>query len=106
MSKKIRTEVRLDPEVHGKLKALAANSGLSMNQVIEGVLSWAADRGTPGRAVCEVMGKCEVIYAEQEPTEQACWFGQVGEFDGHDLAYAGDVAFELDYSGPRSVVTW
>ena len=106
MSKKIRTEVRLDPEVHRQLKDLAADSGLSMNQVIEGVLAWASTRGNPGRARFEVMGPHMVIYKEDEPTEHVCWFGLRGKFDGDDLIRGGEVVFELDYTGARAVTPW
>lgn len=110
MNKKVRTEVRLDSRVHARLKGLAEVSGLSLNQVMEGLLTWGAANGYPGHPdvwECEDRGVTCVGVGDHDA--QVAWFGKASEAigpDGEGGLTEGVVAFVLDYSGTRAVVPW
>jgi len=103
MARKIRCEVRVDPAVHAKAKALAEKAGVSLSQLIEGVMWWAVEHGHAGRPLTEEVGLEEFVTNDPEH-DQCVWFGSCGiEDDGGGIASFGRVCFELDYAGPRMV---
>lgn len=107
MARKIRFEARLDEQIHRRLKRLADASGLSMNQLTEGILAWAVAKGHAGRVrPVDVLGG-QVMHSDEE--DGVVWFGEPGRVaddDEQQPSLVGRVYFELDYSGSRAVVDW
>jgi len=101
MSRKARFEFRLDAAVHRRAKQLAEDAGLSMNQLLEGIVTWAVGCGHPGHPVPKRMGSARLIESREG---EAVWFGDDGHPD--DEGNAGDafVHFVLDFSASRCVV--
>lgn len=103
---KSRCELRLDPVVHERMKKLADKSGLSMNQLVEGILAWAGANGFPGSP--SVDAKQELV--KTKPLQQVLWFGhdglerdESGEVLGPDGS-GGQIAFMLDFRATRAMV--
>ena len=107
MARKIRFEARLDEQIHQRLKRLADSSGLSMNQLTEGILAWAVAKGHAGRVrPVDVLGG-QVMQSDDE--DGVLWFGEAGAITDDEFEQphrVGLVYFELDYSGSRAVVDW
>lgn len=106
MTQKARCELRLDPVVHTRMKKLADKSGLSMNQLVEGILAWAGTNGYAGSPIVDEQQ--ELIKTKTLP--QVLWFGHNGmEYDesgkmlGPDGS-GGQIAFMLDYRATRAMV--
>ncbi len=88
------------------MKNLADKSGLSMNQLVEGILAWAGSNGHAGSPNVDV--KQELI--RTKPLPQVLWFGhdgmesdESGESIGPDGS-GGQIAFLLDYRATRAMV--
>jgi HicB family. len=96
--RKTRYELRLDPDLHAKARALADAAGVSMNQLLEGVVAWAVQHGHPGRPI--LREDHPVIDSAEGP---AVWFGTDGRDPEDDLP--GEVVFVLDFSPARAVRT-
>lgn len=93
-------QVRLDGDVHEKLKAAAATAGISMNQLIQGVLRWAGDHVRQGRPTLK--GK---VVGEQ-PCGECVWFGHVTKPMGiGERGHEGMFVFMLDYSDRKALNT-
>ena len=104
--KKSRCELRLDPVVHDRMKKLADKSGLSMNQLVEGILAWAGANGYAGSPIVDE--QAELIKTTSLP--QVLWFGHDGmERDDSGKTVGpdgsgGQIAFMLDYRATRAMV--
>lgn len=93
-------QVRLDADVHEKLKTAAATAGISMNQLIQGVLRWAGDHVRQGRPT--LSGKT----IGEEPCAECVWFGVPTKPVGiGDRGHEGDFVFLLDYSDRKALST-
>lgn len=100
MTKKARFEIRIDPDTHSALKDLSDQIGVSMNQVIEGILVWAAERSHAGYP-SPINSQASAIDTDPGP---AVWFGESGfDDEGREV---GDARFDflLDFAPGRSVV--
>lgn len=108
MANKIRMEVRIDEGVQAKLKALASSADVSLSQLVDGVLSWAAAHGHVGRPSVEREGDRLCILEDPEGEDEVLWFGKESVLspDGQVTVTDGVVAFILDYSAGRAVTAW
>lgn len=108
MSRKQRLELRLDPDIVERVRSLAKESGLSMNQLLEGVVAWASMCGHVGRPRYEDVNAALVV--ETEPEAGVLWFGDEGwlidEETGDKIQPNGDsvVHLLLDFTPRRAVV--
>lgn len=102
MADKARIDLRLDPDVHADLKRLADSSGLSLNQLLQGVARWASQNGHPGRPTFhEHLGFVGTV-----DEDQMIWFGETDEDDTpppKEGELHAHVAFVLDYSDRAAV---
>ena len=103
MASKTRVDLRLDDDVHRGLKQLAEEAGLSLNQVLGGILRWANQNAHVGRPIPgEVRGMIASI-----DDEDVIWFGKSGQEPESDVdegpSLDGDVVFVLDFSGRAAV---
>lgn len=102
MAEKARIDLRLDPKVHADLKQLADQSGLSLNQLLQGIARWASQNGHPGRPTFHESG----LFTGTADEDQVIWFGETDEDDEPtprtDELHA-NVAFVLDYSDRAAV---
>jgi len=108
MPQKTRTEIRLDPRVHERAKQLAAEAGISVNQLLEGVITWAMGNGQAGRPDETWTEQAGVI--QSEPEEGVVWFGSSGmtldpRGKVEEVSGDGHVVFVLDFTAGRAVVT-
>lgn len=92
-------QLRLNPEVHEKLKNEAKTANISMNQLIQGVCQWAADNIRQGRPV-----KDAGVLIEKRATE-CVWFGYPQESEIEDIDERKSTAFHfiMDFSGRNAV---
>jgi len=100
MKQKARFETRVDPETHARLRQLADDAGVSMNQLIEGVLVWAMSKAYPGRPRIHDNGPG--YYDSTE--DPAVWFGFDGFKPDGEPVGNGHVLFVLDFSPGRPIV--
>jgi hypothetical protein len=111
---KVRLELRLDVDVHSKLKDIAEHCGLSLNQVIEGICDVCGRYAVAGEPL-KLGGDC-VFTTMEKP--RCVWFGVISshgmsakEWEAYvvehesnpPLVTKGEVWFGLDYSERRIV---
>jgi|GEM_PF-2542371 len=105
MIEKTRCQIRLDPIVHERLKALASGSDLSVNQLVEGILAWAganAHYGIP-------RPREDHPLIESAPVSQVVWFGNDGTVRDEsgkiaDIDGPSQISFMLDFRATRAMV--
>lgn len=96
---KARIDLRLDPSVHASLKRLSEESGLSLNQLLQGLARWATQTGHAGAP--NWIDDLDVVQTEKEPG--VVWFGRNGiNPDGEPMG-GGEVLLVLDFT-ERSAV--
>ncbi len=100
MERKARFETRLDSDTHARLRKLAEEAGVSMNQVIEGVLLWAATKAYAGLPAPHENGSGYFESVEAP----AVWFGFDGFTEEGEPVGGGEVLFVLDFSPGRAVI--
>lgn len=110
---KVAFQVRCERETFERVKKLAEEGGVSLNQLVHGLLRWAAANGHAGEPKLRDDGK----FAEVEPQEGVVYFGtpwswvdeyaSKEEFDSGDPSgrrlEGGKYYFKLDYTA-RHVV--
>lgn len=107
---KVRVDLRIDPELMDAVQDLADRSGLSVNQlvggIVRGVVPWA-HVGLADELVAPDGTAEEVFVLDCEPG--AVWFGD----EGYEPVAGGGVErvrptslwFGLDYRGERNVIS-
>lgn len=105
MKQKARCEVRLDPAVHERIKLLADDCGLSLNQLVEGILAWAGTNAYPGVPT----QRLDDATVATDPESHIVWFGHDGmerDPEGHAIGADGDgqISFILDFRATRAMV--
>ncbi|QEG41825.1 hypothetical protein [Roseimaritima ulvae] len=107
---KSRLETRVDEELAGKFKEIAETAGISVNQLLQGLVVWAVDnavQGTPvydertGEVTTEPRQGClyfghESAFIDEETNE----YGEVVEGPYHTN---GKVHFVLDFSYQNAI---
>src|SRR5262245_17082555 len=98
VEEKARVELRLDRVVFDGLVKLSSESGISLNQLMQGLGRWAIRNGQPGEGIRDEFGNVRV-------TRQAgcVFFGVAGHHaivneDGDEEWRKGDVIFNLDFT--------
>lgn len=105
MKEKARCQLRLEPIVHERLKAVASRSDLSLNQLVEGILAWAganAHYGIP-------QPREDQPQIETTPVSQVVWFGHDGTVRDErgkitDIDGPSQISFMLDFRATRAMV--
>ena len=111
-TEKPRLEIRFDSDVYGKMQSLAERSGISVNQLVNGVMRWAVANGYAGEAAyddeamlhanpqagCVFFGKMPIRMHEDERD----WRSSRGEEPG-EWSHKGNVVFSLDFTERRVV---
>lgn len=93
-------QLRLDSRVHEKLKTEAQRSGISLNQLMRGILRWASGRIQQGRA------ELENRRISSSPSPERVWFGEPTRDPGMgDPGTVGRFFFQLDFSDETALVT-
>ncbi len=105
MKKKARCELRLEPVVHERLKSLAGQCDLSLNQLVEGILAWA---GTNAHVGIPKPREDEPVI-ESDAESHVVWFGHDGTVRDSkgkivDIDGPGQVCFLLDFRATRAMV--
>ena len=72
---------------------------MSVNQLIQGVMSWAVDHAYPGLPCVDHNGEGYI----QSTDETGVWFGTSGYDDDDNPIGDGEVVFALDFTSRRSV---
>ena len=112
-SSKSRFELRFDSEVYEGIRRLAEQSGISVNQLMQGLAGWAIKRGIPGESERDEDGFVKVrdqpgcVFfgkrgANWKPGEREEWEEAYGE-DMGDYREQGEVIFTLDFTVRRVV---
>ncbi|OYP34507.1 hypothetical protein [Rhodopirellula sp. MGV] len=108
---KVRLETRIDPKIADQFRAIAEEAGVSVNQILQGLIIWATDNAVQGTPVETDAGE---LYAEPRP---GCLFvGQESfftdeEFDENGQLIAptklvpGVVHLVLDFSVQNAIRT-
>ena len=90
-SEKVRLELNFEKEIYEKIKSLADRAELSMNQLLQGITTWAIKNGHAGEPCLKEdgdLGEKEINTVER----QGCvWFGP---------AYGSEprIVFTLDFT--------
>lgn len=92
MPQKTRVELRFDAHLHDRIKALAAELDVSVNQLVQSVMAWAVDHAHVGLPEEVERGVFATVDAP------AVWFGDEGVDENGDGTGEGYVAFALDFS--------
>lgn len=92
MPPKTRVELRFDAHLHERIKALAAELDVSVNQLVQSVMAWAVDHANVGLPEEVERG----VFATTEAP--AVWFGDEGVDEDGEATGEGFVAFALDFS--------
>jgi len=106
MKEKARCQIRLDPRVHERLKTLAIDSDLSINQLVEGILAWSVNNAHSGLPNVRE----DPPFVDTSPATNVVWFGHDGaERDEHGKvidvsAEPGQICFMLDFRATRATV--
>jgi hypothetical protein len=99
---KARLELRVDQDVYDGIVALAMSVGVSVNQLAQGVLRWAANNANLGEVQQDETG--DLSTREQDG---CVWFGREAgdcrEEDGSIGHDRGECAFALDFTERRVV---
>lgn len=99
MSQKTRFELRFDADLHERIRGLADAAGVSVNHLMQGVMSWAVRHAHVGlpKTIDEQFG----LYGSKD--EPGIWFGDDGtDGSGVDIG-GGRVLFALDFTPGRAV---
>lgn len=100
MRQKARFETRVETETHARLRELADAAGVSMNQLVEGILVWAMSKAYPGKPVVHENGP-----GYYDSTDApAVWFGFDGFTHKGEPVGNGQVLFVLDFSPNRPII--
>ncbi|MCE5279352.1 MAG: hypothetical protein ABFD92_01980 [Planctomycetaceae bacterium] len=91
----VRLELRLEADLARSIKKLAASSGMSVNQVMQGVARWAVDHAHAGMPV---VSQDEELYTRK--AVGVVWFGVEGK---RGVGPEPHVVFAVDYSSGRVV---
>ena len=106
--------LRTDADVHDSVRLLSDRVGVSLNQVLHGLVRWAAQHGIPGEAVRDKAG-----FLRSREIQGCVWFGKLGcrarDMDEHlkELIYQmgdepeddkGKYFFKLDFTERRVIV--
>jgi hypothetical protein len=108
---KTRLELRFDPELTERVKRLADDAGVSVNQLLQGLSQWAVDnavRGEPYRdenglvrvreqAGCIFFGRVAENRTPEEIDDLEAHYGRKWEPD------KGSIVFVLDFTVRRVV---
>ncbi|NNJ26790.1 toxin-antitoxin system HicB family antitoxin [Alienimonas chondri] len=108
-SKPVPMQVRLDPELHAKVKDLAEQTDISVNQLVQGVLRWAVENAVHGEP--EIRPGFQFVNRREVPG--CVFFGRTGTWTREDpederterVGDYGCVFFGLDFSGRGLVRT-
>ena len=106
MKEKARCQIRLDPNVHERLKSLAAQSDLSLNQLLEGILAWSANNAHSGYP----RPREDPPLVDTHPMSNVVWFGHDGilrDPNGKATELADEpsqICFLLDFRPSRASV--
>jgi len=105
MKEKAKCQLRLEPAVHERLKALAKRSDLSLNQLAEGILAWAGTNAHTG--IPQPRG--DELTIESSPASHVVWFGHDGTVRDRkgkivDIDGPGQICFLLDFRATRAMV--
>ena len=98
-----RVDLRLEREVYERIKEMAEQPEISINQLLQGIVTWASGCGNPGERV--------ILEENQPPREEkragCIWFGCQGYVvkgkDGSEQPVMGDLHFQLDYTDRGAV---
>ncbi|ELP32041.1 hypothetical protein [Rhodopirellula baltica] len=105
-STKTRLEARVDEELASRFRSIAETAGISVNQLLQGLIVWATDNAIQGsptysnetrevgaepRQGCVFFGKEAAFFDEEEHPE-------TGEPMEPAKMYPGHVHFVLDFS--------
>jgi len=74
-SKRSSFVVRLDPDLHQKLKSWSDESGISLNTLAVSLLQWAVDRGHAGEPTVDE----QTNFVESAPKYGVAWVGDEAE---------------------------
>ncbi len=105
MKEKARCQIRLEPIVHERLKALAGECDLSLNQLVEGILAWAGANAHPGIP----KPRSDKPTIESDSSSHVVWFGNDGIVRDRkgkpiDINGPGQISFMLDFRAARATV--
>lgn len=105
MKEKARCQLRLEPIVHERLKAVASRSDLSLNQLVEGILAWAGTNAHYGIP----RPREDQSHIETTPVSQVLWFGHDGAVRDEkgeitDIDGPSQISFMLDFRATRAMV--
>lgn len=105
-SSKTRLEARVNEELAGRFRSIAETAGISVNQLLQGLIVWATENAVQGSPTYdEVSGE-----VGSEPRPGCLFFGQLGELVEEEVHpdtgerlepakhYPGQVHFVLDFS--------
>lgn len=104
---KVRMEARLDQDVLDRLKELAADADISLNQLVNGILYWAVNHSHAGEPVMgdDAYDAGSVTGTDEQPG--CVWFGETAheaeDERGEPRHDPGRVVFRLDYTQRRVV---
>lgn len=105
-SSKTRLEARVDEELAGRFRAIAENAGISVNQLLQGLIVWATDNAVQGNPTYSEDSQGVSV----EPRPGCLFFGREDDFleetydpDTEEVVtpaayYPGHVHFVLDFS--------
>jgi hypothetical protein len=94
-TEKARMELRVDQEAYVQIRELAEAAGVTVNQVVNGLVHWAASHGHVGEAIRDEEGLIET-----KPMEGKLWFGTEGAYLSQDrIDYYESKGF-FDYENP------
>lgn len=97
---KARVELRIDADLMQAVQKLAEQSGLSVNQLVGGIVRGSIAEAHVGYAAVAPDG--EIFVVDDEP--QAVWFGRVDDVEAHrGSADPVELWFSLNYRDSRAV---
>lgn len=98
---KDRVELRLDYELNDKLKDVADEAGISVNQLVQGLLYWAIPQAHIGYPIADSSDQ----FIHTEKRDEMVWFGEDGKRIGpDDCPVDSCYYFTLDFSSKRAIV--
>jgi len=100
----VRFEMRCEPEVYDRLRSLSENAGVSINQIVQGLLRWGVDHANVGKPVVDI-GGARGFEVKTKPVAGCLWFGSswVQPMDGSKISKEIGAIFSLDFSAGRAV---
>lgn len=97
---KVAFQVRFDSDLHARLVQLAEESGISLNQLVQGMCrgTLAAAHAGEWNEYAFLQGDKPYPFVRSKPAKGCVWFGKEGEFDEHmgEPVHSGTFWFGID----------